>query len=89
MPFPLGNPEAATPSRNEEDSDRGHDDARSRRYWGPVGVSAVLALFLGGGLLVGFGRVSPYDRPEVLDGLSNAVFWPAASTIWLVARSRP
>ena len=49
--------------------------------WRPVGIAAVLALLLGGGLLAVFGRVSPYDRPEVLDSLTNAVFWLAASMI--------
>ena len=47
--------------------------ALSWRDWGPVGIAAVVALLLGGGLLVVFGRVSPYDRPEVFNELANAV----------------
>jgi hypothetical protein len=46
-----------------------------------VGLAAVVALFLGGGLLVVFGCVSPYERPEVLASLTNTVFWLAASMI--------
>jgi hypothetical protein len=57
------------------------DNALAWHDWRPVGIAAVLALLLGGGLLAVFGRVSPYDRPEVLDSLTNAVFWLAASMI--------
>ena len=46
-----------------------------------VGIAAVVALLLGGGLLVVFGRVSPYERPEVLRSLTTTAFWLAASMI--------
>jgi hypothetical protein len=75
------NPDASTPPRTEEEVDSALVDALSWRDWGPIGIAAVLALLLGGGLLTVFGRVSPYDRPEVLDALTDAVFWLAASTI--------
>jgi hypothetical protein len=51
------------------------------RDWRPVGAAALVALLLGGGLLAAFGGVSPYARPSVLSGLTETVFWLAASII--------
>ena len=51
------------------------------RDWRPVAAAAVLALILGGGLLVVFDGVAAYDRPMVLKGLVNSVFWLASSMI--------
>ncbi len=55
--------------------------ALSWKDFGPLWVAALVALLLGGGLLVVFGQVSPYERPEVFDGLATAVYWLAASII--------
>jgi hypothetical protein len=63
------------------DADEALRQALTWRDWRPVAVAALLALLLAGGLLAAFGRVSPYERPEVLARLSEAVFWLAASTI--------
>jgi hypothetical protein len=49
--------------------------------WRPVGIAALVALLLAGGLLAAFGRVSTYARPDVVDHLSETVFWLAASAI--------
>src|SRR4051812_3814563 len=57
--------------------DRGLD----RRDVRPIAGAAVLALVLGGGLLVVFGGVSAHDRPMVLQGLTNSVYWLASSII--------
>lgn len=51
------------------------------REWHPVLVAAVVALLLAGGLLVGFGGVSPYARPIVLSRLTASVLWLAAALI--------
>jgi hypothetical protein len=51
------------------------------RDWRPIAGVAVLALVLGGGLLVVFEGVAAYDRPLVLQGLVNSVFWLASSMI--------
>ena len=55
--------------------------ALSWKDFGPIFVAALVSLLLGGGLLVAFGHVSPYQRPEVFDGLATAVYWLAASII--------
>jgi hypothetical protein len=57
------------------------NSALTWRDWRPVAAVAVLALVLGGGMLVVFEGVSSYDRPKVLQGLVNSVFWLASSTI--------
>jgi hypothetical protein len=49
--------------------------------WRPVLAAAVVALLLAGGLLAVFGGVSSYDRPVVLDGLTESVYWLAAALI--------
>jgi hypothetical protein len=63
------------------DPQQGLREALSWRDWRLVGIAAILALVLGGGLLVTFGRVSSYARPQVLTGLTDTVYWLAASTI--------
>lgn len=49
--------------------------------WRPVLLAAILALVLAGGMIAVFGGVSPYARPVVLTGLTDTVYWLAASTI--------
>jgi hypothetical protein len=61
--------------------DEGLAASLSWKDWRLVGAAAGIALLLGAGMLIMFGRVSPYDRPAVLNSLSNTVFWLAASMI--------
>jgi hypothetical protein len=63
------------------DAEHGLTNTLAWQNWRLVGITTGIALLLGGGLLIVFGRVSPYDRPEVLASLSNTVFWLAASMI--------
>jgi hypothetical protein len=51
------------------------------RDWRPIAGAAGLALVVCGGLLVVFNGVATYDRPTVLQGLVNSVFWLASSMI--------
>jgi hypothetical protein len=51
------------------------------RDWQPVGIAALLALLVCSGLILVFSGVSSYDRPTVLQGLMNTVFWLAATII--------
>jgi hypothetical protein len=72
---PIEPPPAAEPPDHELAS------VLTWKDWRLVGIATGIALLLGGGLLIVFGRVSTYERPEVLDSLSNTVFWLAASMI--------
>jgi hypothetical protein len=49
--------------------------------WQPIGLAAVVALLVGGGLIVLFGHVAAYSRPTVLRGLTETVYWLSASII--------
>ena len=51
------------------------------RDWRPVLLAATFALILAGGLIAVFGDVAPYERRVVLAGLTDTVYWLAASTI--------
>lgn len=51
------------------------------RDWRPVAGAAVLALLLAAGLLAAFEGFSPYERPVILDRLTESIFWLAAALI--------
>jgi hypothetical protein len=53
----------------------------SWRDWWPVGIAAILALLLAGGLVILFGSISPLQRDRALVGLADSVVWLAASVI--------
>ena len=78
---PSVDPGPTDPEASSIDPDHPLEGALSWRDFVPIGIAAVVALLLGGGLLAVFGRVSPYDRPEVFDGLATVVYWLAASII--------
>jgi hypothetical protein len=51
------------------------EERLSWRDWRPVFLAALVALVLGGALILLFDQVSPYQRDDALRALSGSVCW--------------